>query len=468
MAIREVDSIFECGECELPDEIMKPVWVTGWGGIQVLAGYRPQLVCVKFECPEPDSDGPSADDSNSGPPSTGNGRGPTGTGRDPERENGERQPPHDPSFPDVVPELVKAVHDLRDRQFELINAEIKELGLFEPPRIWSMPKPFDFLEEFRSGATVPAIDVPIPEPNYTRNSAQPWKEDVEVQRLRAAVEAALPPLQRVVEGSDEMTVAARGLATAWNQDAVPALQRVVDPIHNVKGGFDELIGGLMVTGQSSAELREALPANAEAMGHGVYHGLEPAKVGFQELTGGMSDLFDMSLKMPVVGKKLSSLLYGSLRHGGTPESRSGGTDSDGENSGQEPDPVSYDKALDHYQQTSRQSAENIAWMRANPDEEIATGPNKGWTFRELMRDHVEKRGGVPGFAMGGVVPGPVGVPVPAILHGGERVLRSGQAGGGPVNVCLHVHGAVLSERELVRSVREGLIRLNREVTEMGF
>ena len=72
------------------------------------------------------------------------------------------------------------------------------------------------------------------------------------------------------------------------------------------------------------------------------------------------------------------------------------------------------------------------------------------------------------FELGGVVPGPIGAPVPALLHGGERVLRSGQAGGGPVNVCLHVHGAVLSERELVRSVREGLIRLNREVTEMGF
>ena len=72
------------------------------------------------------------------------------------------------------------------------------------------------------------------------------------------------------------------------------------------------------------------------------------------------------------------------------------------------------------------------------------------------------------FELGGVVPGPIGAPVPALLHGGERVLRSGQPGGGPLNVTLHVHGNVVSERELVRNVREGLIRLNREVTEMGF
>ena len=72
------------------------------------------------------------------------------------------------------------------------------------------------------------------------------------------------------------------------------------------------------------------------------------------------------------------------------------------------------------------------------------------------------------FQLGGVVPGPIGAPMPALLHGGERVLRSGQSGGGPTNVTLHVHGNVVSERELVRSVREGLIRLNREVTEMGF
>ena len=258
------------------------------------------------------------------------------------------------------------------------------------------------------------------------------------------------------------------MATTWNQDAVPALQMAVDPIHNVKGGFDKLIGGLMVTGQSSAELAGALPADAEAMGHGVYHGLDPARVSFQGLTGDMSDLIEMALQMPSVARMFSSISYGSLWHGSTPASQASRPASGGGTSGQGPDRVSYDEALDHYQRTSGETAENIAWMRANPDAKIDTGPNKGWTFRKLMQDHVKKRGADPGFAMGGVVPGPIGAPVPALLHGGERVLRSGQSGGGPMNVTLHVHGAVLPERELVRSVREGFIRLNREVTEMGF
>ena len=72
--------------------------------------------------------------------------------------------------------------------------------------------------------------------------------------------------------------------------------------------------------------------------------------------------------------------------------------------------MSYDKALvpTINRPLARIRREYCVDEPANPDEEIATGPNKGWTFRELMRDHVEKRGGVPGFAMGGVVPGPVG------------------------------------------------------------
>lgn len=43
-------------------------------------------------------------------------------------------------------------------------------------------------------------------------------------------------------------------------------------------------------------------------------------------------------------------------------------------------------------------------------------------------------GGLPwepiGFAKGGVVPGPIGAPVPAIVHGGEEVLRPDQRGNG--------------------------------------
>lgn len=47
--------------------------------------------------------------------------------------------------------------------------------------------------------------------------------------------------------------------------------------------------------------------------------------------------------------------------------------------------------------------------------------------------------GFLGLAKGGIVPGKIGAPVPAIVHGGEEVLTPGQRGGG--NVTVNVIGA---------------------------
>ena len=43
-------------------------------------------------------------------------------------------------------------------------------------------------------------------------------------------------------------------------------------------------------------------------------------------------------------------------------------------------------------------------------------------------------GSILGFAEGGMVPGPIGAPVPALVHGGERILTPEQQGGGDVIV----------------------------------
>ena len=66
------------------------------------------------------------------------------------------------------------------------------------------------------------------------------------------------------------------------------------------------------------------------------------------------------------------------------------------------------------------------------------------------------------FAHGGLVPGPVGAPIMALVHGGERVLRSGQAGGG-TTIIVNVRGSVMSEGDLIKTVRSGLLRLDRRV-----
>ena len=474
---KKVDSADECDWCQEAEEV-KGKWVSEYVwvwtppfGIKLVEKkrYKRQWECRgPDECPDLDSDPTPTPTSTPEPTVT---IPPTPTVTATPTVTSTLTPTPGAGYPDIVPKVIEALREAEKRRQEYLNEVMRQGKDIHGHALDVLPGGPSYQQpgDLRPDSPAPRIEAPIPGPSHARDSAEQWVGDIELQRRRAAAEAVLPALQRVVEGSDEMTVAARGMATAWNRDAVPALQRVVDPIHNVTGGFDELIGGLMVTGQSSSELAGALPAEAEAMGHGVYHGLDPARVSFQGLTGDMSDLFEMALQMPDLGDKLPSISYGSQWHGGTPASRASGSASAGGTSGEGPDRVSYDEALDHYQRTSGERDENIEWMRTNPDAEIETGPNAGWTFNELMQDHVDKHFDRPSeFALGGVVPGPVGAPVPALLHGGERVLRSGQSGGGPVNVSLHVHGAVLSERELVRSVREGLIRLNREVTEMGF
>ncbi len=51
-------------------------------------------------------------------------------------------------------------------------------------------------------------------------------------------------------------------------------------------------------------------------------------------------------------------------------------------------------------------------------------------------------GGILGFQDGGVVPGRLGQPVPAIVHGGERIIpanRSDKGGGGPINITVNAN-----------------------------
>jgi TP901 family phage tail tape measure protein len=52
-----------------------------------------------------------------------------------------------------------------------------------------------------------------------------------------------------------------------------------------------------------------------------------------------------------------------------------------------------------------------------------------------------------GFATGGIVPGPIGAPMRAIVHGGETIIPVGGVGGVSINIS--VGGSVTTERDLV-------------------
>ncbi len=64
-----------------------------------------------------------------------------------------------------------------------------------------------------------------------------------------------------------------------------------------------------------------------------------------------------------------------------------------------------------------------------------------------------------GFATGGVVPGPLGAPVPAIVHGGETIIPAGKRGGGATII---INNPVLLDRNMVEKLSQeiGLLLRN--------
>ena len=62
---------------------------------------------------------------------------------------------------------------------------------------------------------------------------------------------------------------------------------------------------------------------------------------------------------------------------------------------------------------------------------------------------------IPGFATGGVVPGPIGAPTLAVVHGGETVIPVGGQTGG---VTININGDVYGIDDLGRKVAEALNR----------
>jgi hypothetical protein len=84
--------------------------------------------------------------------------------------------------------------------------------------------------------------------------------------------------------------------------------------------------------------------------------------------------------------------------------------------------------------------------------------------------------GIPGFQTGGIVPGPIGTPVPIMAHAGERViptgLSKGEGGGGitfQVSIGLYA-GTETEKRNIARSLYAALVQVaqsqNKSVREL--
>ncbi|MCY3800745.1 MAG: hypothetical protein OXG46_04120 [Chloroflexi bacterium] len=294
----------------------------------------------------------------------------------------------------------------------------------------------------------------FPQLGHWRDSAQPWDREIESQRqLTAALRESTPARQQMIDslGTTETKVGDLGAAVLGTG---PHWQMMSESVDQSTLAYD-LLGGRMQENQKvSLDWGKGLLSDAQAVGYGHPHEMAKVGVGISGVTDNYLALQATLLNFPNL-PLMPQANWIWHRRGAGASSGGGST------------PAT--------PQVDQDALDEVGLWGTRPDQipdaidEARNLAAHGATERErkLARERLkvlhQQR-----FELGGVVPGPVGAPVPAILHGGERVLRSGQSGGGPINVCLHVHGAVLSERELVRSVREGLIRLNREVTEMGF
>lgn len=63
---------------------------------------------------------------------------------------------------------------------------------------------------------------------------------------------------------------------------------------------------------------------------------------------------------------------------------------------------------------------------------------------------------LPGFAEGGVVPGPIGAPMLAVVHGGETVIPTGGSGGGGVTLVFNgpIYGMDDFKRQVAAAIRD--------------
>lgn len=73
---------------------------------------------------------------------------------------------------------------------------------------------------------------------------------------------------------------------------------------------------------------------------------------------------------------------------------------------------------------------------------------------------------LPGYATGGIVPGPIGTPQLAVVHGGERITPYGR-GNGDIIVNVYPQGSVLAERDLVEMIRTGLLKVKSRNVDTG-
>lgn len=86
--------------------------------------------------------------------------------------------------------------------------------------------------------------------------------------------------------------------------------------------------------------------------------------------------------------------------------------------------------------------------------------NKPTTIGGLLGNVI----GLPGFADGGIVPGPIGSPTLAVVHGGERVLTAEETRNGGQTIIFNFNDVVAGDNGIKRIITQTIQQLNRQAT----
>ncbi len=289
--------------------------------------------------------------------------------------------------------------------------------------------------------------------------------------VAGATEAHDSWMTQLVEGrwvTDEVTgeivghTGATEEATATVGNAALTLETQVDPALSNAALLHALTQAEVL--DTEGTYRELSEESMAAAVEGIRDtGKMPAALGISgaEMDGVVQSLIGQygSLEAAFVAAAMSSQSGPSSSPSNGPDPESG----DPETAAEEPEKTLEQIVKDVF---VTEDAPTQAWIVQNMGAVIETGDNAGKTFQELADNEAykEAHGGqnMPGFALGGIVPGPVGAPIWAMVHGGERILRSSEAAG-DVTINLNVENRNMSEADLLRTVRSGLLRMDRRV-----
>lgn len=212
-------------------------------------------------------------------------------------------------------------------------------------------------------------------------------------------------------------------------------------------GLAALSYWFQTTEGNAATLRYSIARDWEIIANTVLEAIGWILDGFSNFAGGIAYILELGAHLPGVGGKFGQIGEDVRR-----------TQADLDRFA-----ASAHKGIDQITSDTERAIgalQRMSWETGNVMDFARMGVNPATNPRA--------QGPVPRFHSGGVVPGPRGAEVPAILQAGETVVPAGGSMGGGGGITVIVQGDVLDGTRLAEKVHEGLLRKQRQSGSLGF